>query len=166
MKLMGWGIGFATLLILTAVFFPLISPQVTGRRAAYQRVLGFHTVGKAPQHHKQIPFLYLSWFPKGDPRHADESMVYADKTMWGRRVLWDFAIEGGGSETRDLIAFQALRHAPVLPEGLQNPDAVEYSDLLIVSQVVGGQWSTQYYNRKHLPVEVQKLQGLMTAAAS
>ena len=164
MKLMGWGIGFATLLILAAVLFPVIDPIVDGRRAAYQRVLGFHTFSNAPQWHKQIPFLYLSWFPKGDPRHADENMIYPNKMVMGRRVLWNFAIEGGGGETRNPVAFQALRNSPALPKGLQNPDDVDYSDLLIVSQVVGGQWNTQYYNRKHLPVQVQKLQGLLSAA--
>ena len=167
MRLVGWGIGFTTVLILLAVSFPVIAPYVDGgKRTAYRRVLSFHTAGNAPQWHRQTPFLYVSWFPKGDPRHADESLIYPNKMVMGRRVLWNYAIQGGGGEARNMAAFQSLCHVPTLPKGLTSPDDVAYGDLLIVSQLVSGQWTTRYYYRKHLPIQVQQVQGLLTAVAS
>ena len=166
MKLFGWIAGLVILFALAAVLYPLAAPYLdNGRRDAYHQVLSFHTAAIAPQRNKQMPMLYLSNFPSGNPKHAEESIVYPDGQIWGRRVLWNNAIQGGGGQTRNSAALQALKTLPLLPPGLPSPDAVEYKNLLIVSQQSNGHWNTFYYDRSHLPTPVQKMQGLVIAAS-
>lgn len=166
MKFLGWIIGLVVLFALAAVLYPLAAPYLNdGRRDAYRRVLSFHTPAHAPQRNKQMPLLYLSNFPQGNPKHAEESIVYPDGQVWGRHVLWSNAVQGGGGQTRNSGALQALKRLPPLPPGLSNLEAVEYKDRLIVSQQSKGHWNTLYYDRSHLPAPVQKMQSLVTAAS-
>lgn len=166
MKLLGWIIGLVMLFVLAAVLYPLAAPYLNdGRQDAYRRVLSFHTPAHAPQRNKQMPLLYLSYFPNGNPKHAEESIIYADGWVASRRVIWNNAVQGGGGQTKSSAALQALKALPPLPPGLSNPEAVNYKNLLIVSQQSNSHWNTFYYDRSHLPAPVQKMQSLVTAAS-
>ncbi len=166
MNLLGWLVGLVMLLVLAAVLYPLAAPYLNdGRRDAYRRILSVHTPAHAPQRNKQMPLLYLSDFSAGDPKHAEETIIYPDGWVASRRVLWNNAVQGGGGQTRNSAALQALKALPPLPPGLLGPDAVEYKNLLIVSQESKGHWNTFYYDRSHLPAPVQKMQSLVTAAS-
>ncbi len=158
-------IGAGLLLSVLAILFPVLAPYFDdGRRAAYRQVLGFHVAGHAPRDfgvngvgRGQQPFLYLSWFPKDDPRHADELAVYPSGHVYGRRVLWNYAIQGWGEQASSPTSFTLLQKLAPLPSGLSSPDDLPYSRLLIVSQAQAGGWRTLFYDRKSLPPAVQQM---------
>lgn len=166
MKLLGWIVGLAVLFVLAAVLYPLAVPYIyDGKQDAYRRVLSFHTPAHAPQRNKQMPLLYLSDFPSGNPKYAEETIIYPDGWIYTRHVLWNHGVQGGGGQTENKAALQALKTLPPLPPGLSNLEAVEYKDRLIVSQQSNSHWNTFYYDRSHLPAPVQKMQSLVTAAS-
>ena len=166
MKLLGLIIGLVVLFVLAAVLYPLAAPYLdNGRRDANQQILRFHSAANAPKRNKQLPLLYLSESPKENPKHADDSILYFDGRLQERRVLWNNAVQGGGGQMKNTTALQALKTLPPLLPGLSTPENVEYKNLLIVSQQVNGQWKTYYYDRTRLPVPVQKMQALITAAS-
>lgn len=168
MKLSSWVAGISLLVLASLILFPVYYPYIhSGKREAYQRILDFHQANNAPMdgwmysagHKAQAkkPFLYLSWFPQGDPRHAEEFMAYPDGKVLGRRVLWNNAIQGGGGVAQSLPALRQLEQMPPLPEGLATPNDVPYGRLLVVSQGQNGRWRTLYYDRRHLPVTVRSM---------
>lgn len=165
MKILSPLIAGVLLLSILAITFPVLVPYFDdGRRAAYRQVLGFHAAGRAPGDfgagitgRGQQPFLYVSWFPKNDPRRADEFALYSNGHVRSRRVLWNCAIQGGGGQARDPVSFAALQRSAPLPVGLASHDDVPYSRLLIVSQVQVGGWRTLFYDRKSLPIVVRQM---------
>lgn len=163
MKPYHWGISVLVLIVLAAVLFPVVQPYLNdGKRDAYRHVLHLHSAANAPQQiNKQPSFLYLSWFLEGDPRHAEQSIIYVDGRVMKRLVLWNHTVRGSGGKTTHSAALRALKAFPPLPPGLASPDDVAYADLLIVSQGMGTARSTRYYDRRRLPGPVQRLQELV-----
>lgn len=174
MKLIYLLIGGGLLLSILAILFPVLAPYFDdGRRAAFRQVVGFHAASQAPQDfggngrgRGQQPFLYLSWFPKNDPRHADEFAVYPSGDVYGRRVLWNYAIQGGGGQASNPASFVALQKLAPLPAGLSSPDGLPYSRLLIISQAQVGGWRTLFYDRKALPAAVRQMLRTSEAAGA
>lgn len=166
MKIFGWALSLLIFFAVAMVYYPVVVSYLDNDRgSAYQQILRFHTAANAPQQHAQKPLLYLSSFPNGNPKRAEEDIIYANGEVKGRRVLWNNAIQGGGGQTRNRAALQALKTLPPLPPGLPSPEAVKYKNLLIVSQQVNNHWYTFYYDRSHLPVPVQEMENLVTAAS-
>lgn len=166
MKLLGWIVGLVVLLTLAAILYPLAAPYLVDyRQDVYHQILGSHTAAHAPQRNKQMPLLYLSDFSKGNPKYAEETILYPDGWIHTRRVIWQSGVQGGGGQTKNAAALQAMKCLPPLPPGMSSPDNVEYKNLLIVSQQAGSQWKTFYYDRTHLPVPVQKAQALVAAVS-
>ncbi len=110
------------------------------------------------QWHNQTEFLYLSCFSKGD---ASETIVFPNGWVKSQQLIWDYGARGTDCQTENPITLNLLKTFPALPKGLSSPDQVDYKDLLIVSQLKSGHWNTIYYDRHHLPIQVQKLQNLL-----
>lgn len=165
MRLGSWVAGIFLLVLAALILFPVYYPYIhSGKREAYQRILDFHQANNAPRDfgvngvgRGQQPFLYVSWFPKNDPRHADEFAVYPSGHVYGRRVLWNYAIQGGGGQASNPTSFAVLQKLAPLPNGLSSPDDLPYSRLLIVSQAQAGRWRTLFYDRKSLPPAVRQM---------
>ncbi len=158
-----------------------IWPEVDGKET-YREILRFHRGNitrtlslphlqpprRFPSEHLMPtatgPFLYLSWFPKGNTLQAQEAVAYHTGLLMSRTVRRGGIMEAGGEARvpHDQTWFHALEQLSTMPSDLRYPDAVPHTSLLIASQFTHGRWQTRYYNLRHLPAGCRPLFNALT----
>jgi hypothetical protein len=147
-----WLIMVVIIAITLSVIWPAIEKMRIGR-VYYQNALTAHPRGRLVK--GQYPFLYLTWFRSNTSIQTcsvcDNGLEVFSRTTYGRGT------SGGGGTIDQEPEFKQLQSLPPLPAGLRGPDTVSHLRLLIVSHRENGRMVTYYYNRDHLPQQVQDL---------
>ena len=85
----------------------------------------------------QKPFLLLLWLSKGNPRHGYCYCLAENGVDDGRRLIYNYAVQGGNELGQSAAVCRELRALPSLPVGISDPHSVPYGSLLIVSMRKG-----------------------------
>ena len=119
------------------------------------------------QWHGRKPLLYLTYFRNGDTKYAEEAAIYLPTNrdpsgfLRTQRVLWNYATQGGGQyilpDMPEYGQMAKLANMKPLPLGFSSSGETSTARLLIVSQRSGGKWLTRYYDRRHLPQEMEQI---------
>ena len=140
-----------------AVLFPYFARVQDGPTGAFNSVMSSHDSDNAPMSMGQKPILYMSWFWGPTAMASRHYLVYPDSHCEDIYVLWHHYHETHDAPQISSTDFNILKAIPALPSGVLLPSFVPSQKLLIVSRIQNGRWVTCYYNREHLPKEVEAI---------
>ena len=159
-RVIGWAILVVFALLAIVVLSPVFLPVVFQREWAFNRILSEHKAHFKNNNGNE--FLYLSWFPTGNPKYAQEYIAFIDGTRRTQRNLYNFAVEGCVGTMQPKV-LEGLSRTSDLPGGLPSPHSVPLDRLLVASHQERGRWVTRCYDLDHLPSTVE---GMLNVAAS